>query len=222
MDTRQAYQLLIQDLKKQLDSEMPLAKEADDTLVAKGLLSNPSEAAHLFIEGHVRDSGKTKIVLAIGTHLHESQYKETMWRVMERVLEHGKVGTATIANWRSKSQHRSAAIDKTNHHVIGLAKGIGIGTIADQTQTRVVDLLRTTVNGAARSPSYKGQGVGTHGRGAGDTRLRRKLCPKGHRHQSHYQSESYMFHTRQLLTRDTRTRGKRFLSPSKGRLASRV
>jgi hypothetical protein len=56
MDTRQAYQLLVQDLKKQLDAEMPLAKEADDTLVAKGLLSNPSEAAHLFtspIDGYI-------------------------------------------------------------------------------------------------------------------------------------------------------------------------
>ena len=48
METRQAYDQLILDLKKQLDAEMPLAKEADDTLVAKGLLSNPSEAAHLF------------------------------------------------------------------------------------------------------------------------------------------------------------------------------
>ena len=56
METRQAYDQLILDLKKQLDAEMPLAKEADDTLVAKGLLSNPSEAAHLFtspIDGYV-------------------------------------------------------------------------------------------------------------------------------------------------------------------------
>ena len=56
MDTRQAYDLLVRDLKKQLDAEMPLAKEADDTLVAKGLLSNPSEAAQLFtdsIDGYV-------------------------------------------------------------------------------------------------------------------------------------------------------------------------
>jgi hypothetical protein len=56
MDTKEAYRLLILELKKQLDAEMPLAKEADDTLVAKGLLSNPSEAAALFtvsIDGYV-------------------------------------------------------------------------------------------------------------------------------------------------------------------------
>ena len=50
MDTKLAYQSLVQELKKQLDAEMPLAKEADDTLVAKGLLSNPSEAAVLFVD----------------------------------------------------------------------------------------------------------------------------------------------------------------------------
>ena len=56
MDTKQAYRQLIQALKTQLDAEMPLAKEADDTLVAKGLLSNPSEAAALFtvpVDGYV-------------------------------------------------------------------------------------------------------------------------------------------------------------------------
>ena len=56
MDTKLAYQSLVQELKKQLDAEMPLAKEADDTLVAKGLLYNPAEAAALFvdpIEGYV-------------------------------------------------------------------------------------------------------------------------------------------------------------------------
>jgi hypothetical protein len=56
MDTKQAYFSLIQDLKRQLDAELPLAKEADDTLVAKRLLSTPSEAAHLFtssIDGYV-------------------------------------------------------------------------------------------------------------------------------------------------------------------------
>ena len=56
MDTKQAYESLILELKKQLDAEMPLAKEADDTLVAKRLLSNPSEAAQLFttpIDGYV-------------------------------------------------------------------------------------------------------------------------------------------------------------------------
>ena len=56
MDTQEAYSQLIQALKKQLDAEMPLAKEADDTLVAKGLLSNPSEAADLFtvpVDGYV-------------------------------------------------------------------------------------------------------------------------------------------------------------------------
>jgi hypothetical protein len=56
MDTKQAYFSVIQELKRQLDAELPLAKEADDTLVAKRLLSNPSEAAHLFtssIDGYV-------------------------------------------------------------------------------------------------------------------------------------------------------------------------
>jgi len=56
MDTKQAYFSLIGDLKRQLDAELPLAKEADDTLVAKRLLSSPSEAAHLFtsnIDGYV-------------------------------------------------------------------------------------------------------------------------------------------------------------------------
>ena len=56
MDTKQAYFSLIQALKRQLDAEMPLAKEADDTLVAKRLLSNPAEAARLFtspIDGYV-------------------------------------------------------------------------------------------------------------------------------------------------------------------------
>ena len=56
MDTKQAYSALIQELKRQLDAELPLAKEADDTLVAKRLLSVPSEAARLFtspIDGYV-------------------------------------------------------------------------------------------------------------------------------------------------------------------------
>ena len=56
MDTKGAYSQLVLELKKQLDAEMPLAKEADDTLVAKGLLINPSEAAALFtvpIDGYV-------------------------------------------------------------------------------------------------------------------------------------------------------------------------
>ena len=56
MDTKEAYSQLVQALKKQLDAEMPLAKEADDTLVAKGLLSNPSEAFELFtvpVDGYV-------------------------------------------------------------------------------------------------------------------------------------------------------------------------
>lgn len=48
MDTKQAYHSLIQDLKRQLDAELPLAKEADDTLVAKQLLSAPDDAARLF------------------------------------------------------------------------------------------------------------------------------------------------------------------------------
>ena len=50
MDTKQAYESLIRELGRQLDAEMPLAKEADDTLVAKGLLINPSEAAKLFVD----------------------------------------------------------------------------------------------------------------------------------------------------------------------------
>ena len=56
MDTKQAYESLIRELGRQLDAEMPLAKEADDTLVAKGLLIHPSEAAALFtdpIDGYV-------------------------------------------------------------------------------------------------------------------------------------------------------------------------
>ena len=56
MDLKQAYESIIQALKRQLDAEMPLAKEADDTLVAKGLLYDPAEAAALFvdpIEGYV-------------------------------------------------------------------------------------------------------------------------------------------------------------------------
>lgn len=56
MDTKEAYRQLIQALKQQLDAEMPLAKEADDTLVAKGLLANPAEAAALFtvpVDGYV-------------------------------------------------------------------------------------------------------------------------------------------------------------------------
>ena len=50
MDLKQAYESIIQALKRQLDAEMPLAKEADDTLVAKGLLYNPAEAASLFVD----------------------------------------------------------------------------------------------------------------------------------------------------------------------------
>ena len=50
METKQAYESLIRELGRQLDAEMPLAKEADDTLVAKGLLVNPSEASTLFTD----------------------------------------------------------------------------------------------------------------------------------------------------------------------------
>lgn len=56
MDTKQAYESLIRELRRQLDAELPLAKEADDTLVAKQLLSTPAEAARLFtssIDGYV-------------------------------------------------------------------------------------------------------------------------------------------------------------------------
>jgi len=56
MDTKTAYDSLIQELKRQLDAELPLAKEADDTLVAKQLLHSPADAARLFtspIDGYV-------------------------------------------------------------------------------------------------------------------------------------------------------------------------
>ena len=69
MDTKEAYRQLIQALKQQLDAEMPLAKEADDTLVAKGLLSNPAEAAALFtvpVDGYV-----DRIAAEIATHSHD-------------------------------------------------------------------------------------------------------------------------------------------------------
>ena len=69
MDTKQAYRQLVLELKKQLDAEMPLAKEADDTLVAKGLLSNPSEAAALFtvpIDGYV-----DRIASEVATAAHD-------------------------------------------------------------------------------------------------------------------------------------------------------
>jgi len=69
MDTRQAYDQLILDLKKQLDAEMPLAKEADDTLVAKGLLAHPTEAAALFtvpIDGYI-----DRIAAEVATNAHD-------------------------------------------------------------------------------------------------------------------------------------------------------
>ena len=71
MDTKQAYGLLIQALKKQLDAEMPLAKEADDTLVAKGLLAAPAEAAALFtasIDGFVDRIAREVDAPAYNTH----------------------------------------------------------------------------------------------------------------------------------------------------------
>ena len=71
MDTKLAYQSLVQELKKQLDAEMPLAKEADDTLVAKGLLSNPAEAAALFtasIDGYVDRIAREVDAPAYNTH----------------------------------------------------------------------------------------------------------------------------------------------------------
>lgn len=71
MDTKQAYGQLIQALKKQLDAEMPLAKEADDTLVAKGLLANPAEAAALFtasIDGFVDRIAREVDAPAYNTH----------------------------------------------------------------------------------------------------------------------------------------------------------
>ena len=69
MDTKQAYHQLVIELKKQLDAEMPLAKEADDTLVAKGLLSNPLEAAALFtvpVDGYV-----DRIASEVATAAHD-------------------------------------------------------------------------------------------------------------------------------------------------------
>ena len=69
MDTKQAYSQLVVELKKQLDAEMPLAKEADDTLVAKGLLSNPLEAAALFtvpVDGYV-----DRIAAEVATAAHD-------------------------------------------------------------------------------------------------------------------------------------------------------
>ena len=63
--------MLVQALKKQLDAEMPLAKEADDTLVAKGLLSNPAEAAALFtasIDGYVDRIAREVDAPAYNTH----------------------------------------------------------------------------------------------------------------------------------------------------------
>ena len=71
MDTKQAYGMLIQALKKQLDAEMPLAKEADDTLVAKGLLAAPAEAAALFtasIDGFVDRIAREVDAPAYNTH----------------------------------------------------------------------------------------------------------------------------------------------------------
>ncbi len=71
MDMKQAYGMLVQALKKQLDAEMPLAKEADDTLVAKGLLANPAEAAALFtasIDGYVDRIAKEASAPAYNTH----------------------------------------------------------------------------------------------------------------------------------------------------------
>ena len=71
MDMKQAYGMLVQALKKQLDAEMPLAKEADDTLVAKCLLSNPAEAAALFtvsIDGYVDRIAKEASAPAYNTH----------------------------------------------------------------------------------------------------------------------------------------------------------
>ena len=69
MDTKQAYHQLVIELKKQLDAEMPLAKEADDTLVAKGLLSNPLEAAAFFtvpVDGYV-----DRIASEVATAAHD-------------------------------------------------------------------------------------------------------------------------------------------------------
>ena len=71
MDLKLAYGQLIQALKKQLDAEMPLAKEADDTLVAKGLLANPAEAAALFtasIDGFVDRIAREAAAPAYNTH----------------------------------------------------------------------------------------------------------------------------------------------------------
>ena len=65
---------------------------------------------HLFVEGHVGDSGKTEVVLAIGAHLNKSQLKEAVRHIVEGILEHGEVGASFIADGRSKRQHGCAAI----------------------------------------------------------------------------------------------------------------
>ena len=78
MDTKQAYSALIAGLQRQLDAELPLAKEADDTLVAKRLLSHPSEAAQLFtspIDGY-----EEQIFKEVATEAHKgNRYTDALY-----------------------------------------------------------------------------------------------------------------------------------------------
>ncbi len=79
MDTKQAYSALIAGLQRQLDAELPLAKEADDTLVAKRLLSHPSEAAQLFtspIDGY-----EEQIFKEVATEAHKgNRYTDALYQ----------------------------------------------------------------------------------------------------------------------------------------------
>ena len=79
MDTKQAYSALIAELQRQLDAELPLAKEADDTLVAKRLLSHPSEAAQLFtspIDGY-----EEQIFKEVATEAHKgNRYTDALYQ----------------------------------------------------------------------------------------------------------------------------------------------
>ncbi len=79
MDTKQAYSALIQELKRQLDAELPLAKEADDTLVAKRLLSSPGEAAALFVSPI--DGYEERLFKEVDTQSHKGgRYTDALYQ----------------------------------------------------------------------------------------------------------------------------------------------
>ena len=79
MDTKQAYSALIQELKRQLDAELPLAKEADDTLVAKRLLSAPGEAAALFVSPI--DGYEERLFKEVDTQSHKGgRYTDALYQ----------------------------------------------------------------------------------------------------------------------------------------------